>query len=841
MNKSHSEPISISHVAPYSQSDALLHDNTIPHKNSVINFKAYLIEKPKITGCPEQMSERFTSISQQTTNTNSMCSQSVTMKTASSTTKVLKKSHTETKLCNRVPPMIQKVNRCNSCPTDDDASGHDMVLQVKPAEDRVDIKFRKRDSKRDSNVSVPYAIPNKWKDNDNCGECAMPPTGFPEDEYYFCSNLSDKMSDYEDIWKYADPKSCKVYADIKHRLQPNVFKPSRSPTSEANSSFEFHSHDIFTGQCHSEKQVVKDLNVSLDKLNGTTTKECSSNKSRTVTCSQSATRSTQSSSVTKKQISKSKCKTEVQIQHNTKVAQNKSTVTKYSESKNVCHGFNTIHEQESDLDTDSNYSNSGHSDGDMEADTEDCEEDEPRKRPGLVKVTPVWKQKSGLKGPRKSVSTSSLATMKNPVYSVPFDAISPDIVSSCTDTKGTKKRRRQSAPALSSEKIRHPSSECAKLSPLLCEETRSDTGTIDDELEEKSFSADNELNKSTDGEEVFSLELKQPKKKDLCKEEKKSSSVETKWVESTLFCSEDRVKSPHEKPKPSPRKPKAIKPNLIQQAVMNDKYSKSKKTVTAHSSASKTVIEQFQFLEEFGENSNPSSPTVAKFPVHNGHTTEGKQSHYDSTCVLTAEDIITLSNPHLVLPVCPGFPTSAPQSEYDNLNGTYIAPSGQSMMSNGTVFQQPWEQGMVAHIMKINDPVFPAHIPMTPPPVGPAPPPLPTLDPNERIKKWQESSQKYAPCVQQLENMDNEHQRSMTPECSPNEAVSFEYSTTSILEHQVSSNGKNSQSVSDRTVVNEKSTTRNSGERTEKIADYLSGMGSSFKERIMPVLGKLKI
>lgn len=810
MNKSHSEPVSISHVTAYSQSDSLLHENTIPHKNSVINFKAYLIDKQKT--CTN--SEKVVRSQVQTIN-----NQGGSCMTQGSMTQVFETCHTETKLSHFEPPALPPW--CNTCHTDDTDSnqGHDMVLRVKPKEDRVDIEIRKRDSKRDSAVSVPYAKPNKCKDRTNCGNCAVSSTKCA-DEYYFSSNLSDKMSDYEDIWKYADPKSW--------RVPPSLLGSQKCSSTVANSSFEFHRNEVVTEKCQKEITCVKDLNVSLEKLN--VTKQCSSSKSRSASCSQAFVSSTRSSEA-KSQMCKSKSEINIPIQHYSKVNHGKDTcqTLQYSDSKLHCHPFNTIHEQDSDIDQDSNHSDSCRSDRDAEADTEDCE-DEPSNRRVRPQTTRVSKQKSRLKGPWKSVSTSSLSTTKTPEYSVPFDSISPEGTSLNQDTKVIKKRRRQSAPVLSLRKSRHPSTECNKLSPVKGEETKSDAN--DDDTEEKSFSADNDLDKSTDCDEIFSLELKQPKNIDQGKGEKEVTTMETKWVENKLFSLSEVIKTSSPKISPKPQKPKTKKRNLFQQAVMNDKFSNSKKM--AQDRASSTVIEHFQFLEDFDDNSNPSSPTVGKFPVHSFK--EGKQPLYDSTCVLTAEDIITLSNPDLALHRYPPFPISAPQSEYDNLNGPYIAPSGQSMMSNGTVFQPPWEQGMVAQMMKISNENFPSHFPMSPPPEGAAPPPLPTLDPKERIKQWQESSQKYAPCVQELDSMDREHRRSLTPECSPQEAVSFEYGLTSILDHEVSSNGKNSPCASEQTIVNDKSSGQ-VGDMTDKHSGDSPRLDSIYRERIMTNLG----
>lgn len=771
-------------------------------KNSVVDFKAYLIKKPDQTAQSEKVRG---STHVRTVDT---CK---SVKSECSVNRVIKKCHTESEISRHQTK--HQINRCNSCNSEND---HDMVLHVNPTEDRVDIEIRKRDShKRDSTVSVPYAKPNKGTCKN--ASCSRDSPTLIEDNYYFRSNLSDKMSDYEDIWKnnYADPKGGTVQADIMQRLHPSFAGVPRSPTSLANSSFEFHSHETFTGQWRSEKRVVKDLNVSLDKLH--VTQQCSLSECKTVKCSESATMPTHS-------VDFCKLKQCEITQHNSKTYKSKEENfgVEYSDKRLSGHAFDTIHEQESDLDTDSNHGDSCHSDDDAEADTEDCED-----RPKRTVAQPIPKnpkQKLGLSKGRKSVSTSSLATMKNPVYSIPFDAISPE---DGQITKVTKKHRRQSAPAISSRKTRHPSTECGKLSPFLGEESLSEN---DNRNEEKCLSADNDQNQSTDGEEVFSLELKHPHRRQSESDEK---SGEQKWMESKMFTAIDIPKTKNDKPKPSPRKPKALRSNLIQQAVTNDRNKKTKQNIPNIGSG--TVIDHFKFLEDFDENQNLSSPTCSKFPVLPMHVPEDQSSHYD-TGLITAEDMIALSNPDLALPITPGFPPSGPQSEYDNLNGPYIAPSGQSIMSNGTVFQTPWEQGVAAHIMKITDRNFPSHIPMSPPPPGPAPPPLPKLDLTERIVQWQQSSQKYAPCVEMLDNDDAEHRRSLTPECAPEEAVSCEFGKNSVYEHQVSSNGKHSHSQSDPTIVNEKCTIH-SDTATDLNEDNIPVNGLGIQEKIVPLLG----
>ena len=149
----------------------------------------------------------------------------------------------------------------------------------------------------------------------------------------------------------------------------------------------------------------------------------------------------------------------------------------------------------------------------------------------------------------------------------------------------------------------------------------------------------------------------------------------------------------------------------------------------------------------------------------------------------TAEDIITSWNPELTLRPLKPFPVVGALSEYDNLNNPYVAPS---VNSTGTLFCNPWENSVIGKIMKTQSSNQHSHIPVTTPPPGHAPPPpLPSLDPRERIEAWRKSSQKYHSV--QIETED-ENRLSMVSDNNSIAAVTFGGDKNSSCYLRVSSN-----------------------------------------------------
>ncbi|XP_060570576.1 uncharacterized protein LOC132728894 isoform X3 [Ruditapes philippinarum] len=840
MNKSQSEPISIikNPVPAYSQSDALIQQHTpptgqsdegllqnTPPKHSVIDFSSYLIQKPSKTlleigqTCSQQsLSSISESVHSKCSLTGSKSTQSFNFRSESRQT-----DHVTTK---------RHVTRSSSL-HEDNLPRQRLVLQVNDKENRVDIKI----AKRESLVSVPYAKPNKGSNHTGQELDSGMPVDYlhvPE-ENYFRSNLSDKLSDYEDIWKnnYADPKVSSVQADIVQRLQPNLVNGNspRSPTSPVMTTTVFHE------QCFSEKCLTTDLNVSLDKLtvsnDKASTKDISARGLKPFSSQVTDSANTKESET---QILKHQCIVKGQIDQSVQSANtsgDKSPESEHIQQIIASAGFDSILEQDSDIDCDSNHGGSCHSNSDADADTEDPEA-EPTNSV-QTQTSPSWKQNSSpfKKSPRKSVSTSSLA-MKSPVYSEPFDAISPlenENKENGQVPKLPKKLRRRSAPAISHvSKRRLPSTECSKLSPLVYEPDK----TVKEESPENSSESSNEE------EDVFEMSLELMKENHDEKTEgiENENAYEKAWVDHVSY---DGKNSEHKgnkanKPKPLPRKTKVKKPNLLQEALTNHRNKKedafrNSKNEYNHYDTSINIMDQFQFLDDLDENQNPSSPTVGKFPVFTKVSEDQKMMYSEGS---TAEDIITSWNPELTLRPLKPFPVFGTLSEYDNLNNPYVAPS---VNSNGTLFCNPWENSVLGKIMKTHSSHQHSHIPVTTPPPGHAPPPpLPSLDPRERIEAWRKSSQKYHSV--QIETED-ENRLSMISDNNSIAAVTFGGDKNSSCNLRVSSN-EQSRSQSDKTIVNEKSTTH-SGTVTERYCENIPLFGADFRDKIAPVLSQPRI
>ncbi|XP_052767431.1 uncharacterized protein LOC128208118 isoform X3 [Mya arenaria] len=813
MNKSHSEPISINKAAvmAYSQSDAILQNNT-PPKHSVIDFSSYLIQKPSPgdadQGCAESLTASCVkSVTKQQESVHSKCSVSGVTQTFLSQTESRTSSHMT---------VSQVKTGCESCHEErQEDHGHRLVLHVNDKENRVDIRL----AKRDSQVSVPYAKPNKHPRVPSVlSPELLQPLCIPE-ECYWGSNLSDKMSDYEDIWKnnYADPRLSSAQANILQHLQPQLVSPS-SPSANYQ-----YIGDSFTEQWHSAKHVVKDLNVSLDKLD--IAKESVHNKE--------CVSSSHIVSKTKSVIVAGDKSDAVETLTDSKVSYNSKENAKECRLPSV--NFDIIPEQESDLDSDP--SNGCHSDDDLgdDADTEDSDEGpEPRINSVQTQTSPMWKLKSPPFG--KSISTNSLSTMKSPVYAEPFDAISPDEKAQGKVCDSPKKLRRRSAPAVSVARRRHLSTECHKLKHVETEVSTRHRSEV------KPSTAGNG---KSDEEDVFeiSLELLNSKKSNP-KLSQDSGACDLRWVDSKLSSPSPEGETTSKnmnKPMPLPRKTKVSK-NLLHTAVNNRRNMNGAAVrkieqwrLENNVRNSSLNADSLQFFEEFDENHNSSSQTLSKFPVHNRHfLDDGKVIYSEGS---TAEDIITSWNPELTLRPMQPFPIYGPQSEYDNLNSTgtpYIAPSGQSVNSTGTIFHPPWEHGMVAKIMHISTHGSPAHDPLTSPAPSHAPPPLPTLDPHERIKAWQQSSQKYAPCFPASVADNDEAGITMVKTSTVDQSAGNKAQTCSY-DGQGPNKDQKRGSNSDRTVVNEK-TASHSSTITEKTSDNMPVYGSEFQERIAPVL-----
>ena len=819
LNKSHSEPISISRTAEvmaYSQSDAILQNHT-PPKHSVIDFSSYLIQKPSPGEevCVEKKTESSSKcVMKKHESVHSVCSThgGITHQTfhSVSESKTSSQCHTSTTSAQMCRSSYEEQRRSSS--------DHQLVLHVNDKENRVDIRL----AKRDSTVSVPYAKPHKTtKDssfaNQDSGIFLQPAS--VADEYYFRSNLSDKMSDYEDIWKnnYADPKAGSVQADILQHLQPHLVSPKDHMTGQA---LDNHCVKTYTEKCVSEKHMVKDLNVSLDKLS--VAKESTSKKETIEISSSKCVSKTSKSAVNCcSELSSSCCASE------------SVSVQRASPSRDSAHvierlhslSFDTIPEQESDLDSDP--SDGCHSDnaGD-DADTEDCEERlGPRITSVQTQTSPLWKLKSPPFG--KSVSTNSLSTMRSPVYAEPFDAISPAEASQ-GQSRNAKKLRRRSAPAVGMARKRRLSTECNKMTPVKHEEENSASQTVIDVSDSK-----------TDEEDVFqiSLELVNGVKPSQGSGQR-TSPYELAWVDSKLCSQSPEREISSDKPVPLPRKTKAAN-NLLLTAVNNQRNMNEAAAIKIekwrqenHLSKSCFSFDSMKFFEEFDENHNPSSPTLSKFPVFHRHMSDDPKLYTEGS---TAEDFITSWNPELTLRPTHPFPIYGPQSEYDNLNSTgtpYIAPSGQSINSAGTVFLPPWEHSMVAKIMHISTPVGNPTTSNVSPAPSHAPPPLPPLDPHERIKAWQQSSQKYAPCVPvNMDDQDEDNDAAMVTDPSTEE----QDVNSSSHKAQVGSGVTRGQDVR---AVNGVGGSH-SGTVTEKNSDNILIYGSEFQERIAPVLGRL--
>lgn len=828
MNKSQSEPISISnknHVPAYSQSDSLIPpphtpvDEMLlqhtPPKHSVIDFSSYLIQKPLKTLIEISQHCSHQNLSSISESVHSKCSVTGSKSTQSFLFKQ-ESSHGTTK---------SHVTRSSSL-HEESIPKERMVLHVNDKENRVDIHI----AKRDSQISVPYAKPNK---KTNKTELEHEPESVdylhkPE-EYYFRSNLSDKLSDYEDIWKnnYADPKVGSVQADILYRLQSNLVNGngSRSPTSP-NVTTKFHE------QCFSHKCLTTDLNVSLDKL--TISNDLTATKDVTAKLSKGATDQTNTSaptvsdpnaqktpSVLKRQLENGvTCATPL---HG--VGGNKPMETLRIDAVLANAGSNYILEHDSDIDVDSNHGGSCHSDNDAEADTEDPDA-EPQNSVH-TQTSMSWKLKSLTRCARKSVSTSSLSAMKSPVYSEPFDAISPEEKVTGKIPRISKKLRRRSAPAIGgmAAKRRLPSTECSKLSPFVYEREKT---------AEESAESDPEI--VNDVEDVFQISL-ELKKENGIGETINEHTYEKAWVEQISAGNKDTVSvgSKMNKPKPIPRKSKVKKANLLQEALINQR---NKQEATIRNSQNDSIgshgniMDQFEFLDDLDENQNRTSPTVGKFPLFYRHVVEDQKVLYSEGS--TAEDIITSWNPELTLRPVKPFPVFGALSEYDNLNNPYIATSGLSMNSAGTTFCNPWENSVLGKIMKTHSPRTPP-IPVTAPPTGHASPPLPSLDPRERIEAWRKSSQKYHSV--QIDTEDESQRLSMLSDVNSIDSVTFGGDKYSSCNLRVSSIEQHSRSQSDKTLVNEKSTTH-SGAVTERCTGNIPLFGADFQEKVAPVLGE---
>ena len=791
INKSVSEPISIINtnktlVPAYSQSEAIV-QNT-PPKHSVIDFSSYLIRKPN----------ESTTDSQNFTQHQSKFTESV-HKTCSMTTS---ERHDFNHVTN-----VMTVKTCSSS---------EMVLTentvVKPVENMCN---------RDLSVSADYAQPDKSANRNESKPYSSTPVellSIPEDDYFW-SNLSDKLSDYEDIWKYAESNVGSVQAGIVQRLQPslvsitnnNNITKGQTPSTQ---------NGVFIEKCFTEKCFVTDLDININsvshEISEMTSKSLLHMDQSAMLPNGSAQHDVDTSTTTQilqcdkqNETSCSECLTgEFKVQGLDETLDSG--------------GFDAIQEDESDLD--SNHSNCDDDDN-GDADTEEGDV-LPKINSVHTQTSPSWKTKNQFS--RKSASTSSLSTMRNPVYSEPFDAISPNEKSEVSNKnpnhKLPKKVRRKSAPASSHTEKRFWKNDNNRNLSI---------SEMDNDVISKPAFEDIE-----EHEEVFQLSGEHDSKmvNDNTQKSKLEKFYDTAWVEQKSHVD---IVTPH-KPKPSPRKTKQKK--ITESALSNEETVRTVSTdnnvISNPAKFTIDVLEQIETLQEFEKSHDaPSSPVLNKFPVYDRQISMETRISYSEG--LTAEDMISSWNPELTLKPVKPFPVLAEysaMSEYDNLNNTlYMAPSGQSVASVGTIFSKPWENSVLGKIMRAENGLSQSKLTVKPSPLVQNPSSLlPPLNMLERIKEWQKSSQEYHEYLTQTS--DKEYSQSVSTDVNSLDAITSRDEMSCNSEFRISSNGQNSQS-SEKTLVNEKSPSH-SHVTHDKICESIPGQVADLREKVAPVLGR---
>lgn len=843
LNKSASEPISINRcpsVPAYSHSETLIQETQPKHSNKVIDFSSYLIQNKKSLDLVVEStsSESQSSVSQTVTSvsesvqSHTKCSSSH----SSSHMTCLASSH----MTNHVTSHVNTIDFS--------------ILQQRDFQSKMMMHESASSpslqpcSKREARQSVPYAKPNKTQKQKErtASYCstAIELLHIPDD-FYFTSNLSDKLSDYEDIWKnnYSDPKIGSVHKDLQQRLQPNLIVSGNSSNGASvavvkaltKSATEEHTK-VCKEECFKEKCAVKDLNVSLDKL-------AASTEATTVT----ATASIEVTKEMESSVTKVTCTELVSEKQKLKNDENqnesKDVILDELESLSDCEdeaeneqlqpidgvqvGFDVIPENESDIDT--CHSDCCHSDGDADADTE--EESVPKIANVHTQTSPLWKLKSPpfCNVGRKSVSTSSLSTIRSPVYAEPFDAINSGKKGDNVAPKLPKKLRRRSAPALSQSKRKLSTNENKKFSPLVASPLEEDNSA---ELEaNKAEESKVKAESMGEPEDVFELSLEIKPALNVRNTQENADEThqyETAWVDN--FKNSDKPVKVKQKPLPRQTAQCTNKTEETNRKTFHEVANRIERLKQQTLEKEKKMQQKYNsetlehIFQEFDINHNPSSPTLNKFPVFQSHISTDTNAQVAES---TAEDIICSYNPELTLrPVRPfPVPINAP-SEYDNLNTeSYLATSGLSIASAGTVFCKPWENSVVGKIMNTTAHMpHQHHTPVKFPPPSQAPPPLPPqIDMLERIKAWQESSQKY-----QSYNLDEDVHLGFS-DVNSISARTFGAEKSSTYDFNVSSTEQTSQSM--KTPITSNGTPDGHGP--------IYGIG--FRDKVAPILANPRL
>ena len=828
INKSASEPISIvqkSSMAAYNQSETLVQNS--PPKHSVIDFSSYLIqkksEKMEVTECTKSANNLSESVQtkcslsemKQRNVVNSHMTSSFHQSTASAnvSTHVINHDHVSSHMTDNVISGSNHMTCSTFYQHEKERKLSETVLHN--VQKDVDLNLINRKSKsvinRDPKPMVPYAKPKKGKSN-LYFTTSIDLLNLPQDTY-FTSNLSDKLSDYEDIWKTTGSVYGvgSVQADIVSRLQPNLINNNHTNNSIENSPvkeplkssekeieyFDEHKH----GEEESvidEKEVFKDSGTEIEEsveINDSGDKLlCEFCLCTDEQCPQCGSLETEGLPVTETSL------------HDDS---NENDICDIEVLDKEITNFEPIPEQESDIESDMGASEGCHSD-DHDADTEDCDYSVSAKNTVHTQTSPVVKS---IPPPlsnvcRKSTSTPELLALKSPVYAEPFDAINAEPPTENVP-KVPKKMRRRSAPSFGAYKRKLGTSQPPKLTP------------ISSGLEVKRNSE--ELRQCV--HEEFTLEERDDDHCLRCNH----SSKEKKF-----------------KPTPNPRKTKSAR-SLSQKSdnstpnrkCVNDVVNRLEKlkirntqSISETNNHNVQAVDPVRIMEDFESTQCLSSPTLQKFPVYIKQFSgaSNKTGYSENT---TAEDIISSWNPELTLQPFKPFPIMIPgaMSEYDNLNSTgynYLDPSSQSLASAGTIFCKPWENSTLGKLMHTHNQFSPKAKSSAP---NVAPPPLPAMDMHERIKAWQESSQVYQSVPTDAEE---EYMKSAVSDINSVEAKTFGGDGLSMSEVKVSTAGQPSQC--NKTPANEKKTKQQVEERTEENFQLF---GADFREKILPVLGNI--
>ena len=680
----------------------------------------------------------------------------------------------------------------------------------------VDLNLLKRKSKsvinRDPKPMVPYAKPKKGKSN-LYFTTPIDLVNMPQDTY-FTSNLSDKLSDYEDIWKTTGSVYGvgSVQADIVSRLQPNLITNSHNNSSIENSPVKekpkliekeieyIDKHKGKKDKVIDEKEVFKDSGAEIEE--SVEIHDLGDCRVVCEFCLCSDDQCPQCSSVEAEELL-----TKETSLHDDENKNNDCDNEVLDEDVN----FEPILEQESDIESDI-FASDGCQSDDHDADTEDCDYRLSAKNSVQTQTSPVVKS---VPPPlsnvcRKSTSTPELLALKSPVYAEPFDAINPNTPTENVP-KVPKKMRRRSAPSFGAVAYKRKlgTSQPPKLTPI---SSGLEVKRNDDEIRHCAH-------------EEFSFEDKEDD--DHCLHCNQSSSKEKKF-----------------KPTPNPRKTKMTR-SLSQNSDSSNNNRKcvnevanrlEKLKINNNQSVSETkkhkvqAVDPIRIMEDFENSQCLSSPTVQKFPVYvrQQFLMDSNKTGYPESA--TAEDIISSWNPELTLQPFKPFPIMFPgaMSEYDNLNSVgynYFDPSSQSLASAGTIFCKPWENSTLGKLMHTHNQFSPKAQSSAP---KVAPPPLPAMDMHERIKAWQESSQGFNSVPTDAEE---EYMKSVVSDMPSVEAKTFGGDGYSVSEVKVSTAGQQSQC--NKTPNTEKKT-KQSEERTE---ENIPLFGADFREKILPVLG----